>query len=734
MQTIQNLIASLPGKAVALAMACGMVATLPINAGAMSPLKQGATPASAFGAREEMVVGFIIKPHHKRGAKLGVALKNNDASALSEKSKLPMVVARRMSNDAHVLRTAEPIPLSEAKAIAARMMRDGEVELAEPDRIVYPAATTPLDPNYGYHQWHYKTPAGTNVGGANLPLAWDYALGNGVTVAVLDTGYRPHADFNANILPGYDFITNTTTANDGSRRDSDATDPGDWAAANACGSNEARSSSWHGTHVIGTIAALMNNGKGGTGVAPNAKILPLRVLGRCGGATSDIVDAMRWAAGIAVPGVPANPNPARVLNLSLGGSGSCSASFQSAVNDVVNAGKLIVVSSGNDASTSVSQPANCNGVLAVTAHTVDGDNASYSNIGSQVFISAPGGGCGTMSVGECSDFSSANGLGVYSTGNMGTTTPGSDAYALMMGTSMAAPHVTGTIALLLSLRPDLTPAEVKSLLQSSARPHPNASACKLSLNIDKCGAGLLDAGAALAAVGKGLGFPVASVANTMQITSPTRTISLSGRAAPGTLSANSGSFTYAWIASPSNPAPVTLQNADQPIASFVAPATGGEYAFKLTVTDGDGKVGYATATVVVNSAPVVDGIEDKSVKAGEAVSILLKGIDPDDNPLIFHALSLPNGASISADGTFSWPSATPAGTHEVTYYASDSYSDSAAGKVTIHVAASSGSEGSSGGGGGGGGGSMDDWSLMGLVLVSFYLRMRRVPQRTGNKH
>ncbi len=679
-----------------------------------------------------MVAGFIVKPHYRRGAKLGAALKNYDASALSEKSELQMTVARSMSNDAHVLRVDEPIPLSEAKAIAARMMRDGEVELAEPDLIIYPAATTPIDPSYGYYQWHYKAPTGQKLGGANLPIAWDYALGHGVTVAVLDTGYRPHADFNANILPGYDFITNTTTANDGNRRDSDARDPGDWAGANVCGSDPAHNSSWHGTHVIGTIAAMMNNGKGGTGIAPNAKILPLRVLGRCGGATSDIVDAMRWAAGIAVPGMPANPNPAKVLNMSLGGSGSCSASFQSAVNDVVNAGKLVVVSTGNDGYTTLSQPANCNGVVAVTAHAVDGDNAHYSNIGAKTFISAPGGGCGANSLSSCDDFVSPEGLGIYSTGNTGSTTPGNDTYTLMMGTSMAAPHVSGTIALLLSLRPDLTSAEIKTILRSTARPHPPGSFCAEDNYVGKCGAGLLDAGAALTAVGTGMGYPATSITNAAQITAPNKTITLSGRAAPGTLSANAATFSYSWAAFPNNPAQVELQNANQPVASFTAPETGGEYAFKLTVTDGDGKIGYATATVVVNSAPQLKSIADKSVEAGKSFSFDLEAEDPDRNPLIFHALSLPSGARISANGKFTWSSATPAGSHEVSYYVSDGYADSAEGKVVIHVSPSSDSDG---GGGGGGGGSMDDWSLIGLVLLSFYLRMRRASHAAlGRKH
>lgn len=701
MKILKNLKSSLWGRAAVLAL-CGSSATMSLPAIAAPVLKQGASAESALGNREEMVAGFIVKPHHKRGAKLVAALSQSDASGLSERLKLPMMVARRMSNDAHVLRTEKPIPLSEAKVIAARMMRDGEVELAEPDRIVYPAAT-PQDPSYSYYQWHYKTPSGNNLGGANLPPAWDYALGKGVTVAVLDTGYRPHPDFASNILPGYDFITNTTTANDGNRRDSDARDPGDWVAEDACGSNQAQNSSWHGTHVIGTIAALMDNGKGGTGVAPNVKILPLRVLGKCGGATSDIADAMRWAAGLPVPGLPANPYPARVLNLSLGGKGSCSATFQSAVNDVVKAGKIIVASTGNDSVTSISQPANCDGVLAVTAHAVDGDNAYYSNLGPETFISAPGGGCGTLSAGSCDDFSSADGLGIYSTGNTGTKAPEKDAYALMMGTSMAAPHVAGTIALMLSKRPHLTLEEIKFYLKTSSRPHPVETTCTLEGYVNKCGSGLLDAGGAL------------KIANTAQITAPHKTVTLSGNGAiPSNFIASSESISYSWTALPNNPEPVTLIDADQLNASFTAPSKSGLYAFKLQATDSTGNVEVAIATVRVNSPPKLDSFEGQTVEAGDSLDLHLTGTDRDGNTLLFYPVSLPPGASLSESGHFHWASATPVGTYQLTYYASDGYEETRQASVSVKVASS----------GGGGGGSMDDWSLIGLLLLSFCLRLR----------
>jgi serine protease len=365
-----------------------------------------------------------------------------------------------MSDDGYVVKLDQPVTLSEARVLAERLMRnDSSVEFAEPDRIMHPLATTPADPGYIPYQWHYFAPAGTNLGGANLPDAWDVTKGSAsITVAVIDTGYRP-ARRPWPVLPGFDFITDALISNDGDGRDSDAQDPGDWVAANECGAGTpARNSSWHGTYVAGIIAALMNNGIGGTGVAAGARILPVRVLGKCGGLLSDIADGMRWAAGLSFPAYR-DPNPAHVLNISFGGDGACGPTAQSAVDNVVNAGKVIVAATGNGGGTFVGQPANCLGVVAVTAHAIDGENASYAEVGTQTTISAPGGDYPVDS-------------GVYSLSNTGTTGPVADSYALMEGTSMATPHVAGVVALMLSVKPSLTPAQVKSYLQSSARAFP----------------------------------------------------------------------------------------------------------------------------------------------------------------------------------------------------------------------------------------------------------------------
>ena len=465
-------------------------------------LRPTITTQAAQNASQPLVEHMIITPHPTQGGKLNAQLERKNPGRLNAISSVPLSVERKLGDGSHLLKLDHPMTVDEARALAAQLQQSGEVQAAEPDLLMHAQSIAPNDPGYGngFGQWNYFAPTGSNLGGADVPGAWDITLGSGnVDVAVIDTGYRPHIDLQQ-MLPGYDFISSTTVANDGGGRDADASDPGDYAPAGACGSGSAASnSSWHGTHVMGTIAALMNNNLYGTGIAPNVRILPLRALGRCGGYTSDIVDAMRWAAGIDIAGVPHNTTPARVINLSLGSSGACSSAFQSAINDVNAKGAVVVVATGNGGANAVNQPANCSGVIAVTAHAIDGDSADYANIGTQTTISAPGGGCGTQSV-SCIPGYTADGPAVYSLGNSGTSTPVADSAALKYGTSMAVPHVVGTIALMLSVNTTLTRSDITSMLRSSARPFPANSACQLSTNLGLCGAGLLDTRAALASV------------------------------------------------------------------------------------------------------------------------------------------------------------------------------------------------------------------------------------------
>ncbi|ALV42718.1 peptidase S8 [Pseudarthrobacter sulfonivorans] len=355
-----------------------------------------------------------------------------------------------------------------AEDFMAEIAASGSVDYVEPDARMT-VALTPNDPRYG-EQWDFT---GTN--GMRVPGAWDVATGTGVTVAVIDTGITAHPDLDANVLPGYDFVSDATAARDGNGRDANAQDQGDWYAAGECGQSTAGNSSWHGTHVAGTVAAVTGNATGVAGVAPNAKVVPVRVLAKCGGSLSDIADAIIWSAGGTVPGIPANANPATVINMSLGGSGACGSTYQAAINSAVSRGATVVVAAGNsNQNASGFRPANCNSVVSVAASNPSGSLSYYSNYGTTVDLTAPGG-----------DVRVAGG-GILSTINTGTSTPGSAGYASYQGTSMAAPHVAGLAALMKSKSSTLTPAQVESTLKQGTRAMPGG--CTTG-----CGTGLSDA-------------------------------------------------------------------------------------------------------------------------------------------------------------------------------------------------------------------------------------------------
>lgn len=427
---------------------------------------------------------------------------------------LSMQLLHSTGTGAHVVRLDRKMALADVAAVAAELMaRDPSVEYAEPDRIMH-KLFTPNDPRYG-EQWGYFEA----TGGMRLPAAWDLSTGVGVNVAVIDTGYRAHADFSGRLLPGYDFIASATIANDGNGRDSDALDTGDAVVAGECGVGQPasdQSSSWHGTHVAGTVAAATNNGVGVAGVAFGAKLVPVRVLGKCGGYTSDIADAMIWASGGTVSGIAVNANKARVLNLSLGGGGACDATTQAAIDSARSRGTVVVVAAGNaNTNASGSSPANCAGVITVAATNRSGGRAYYSNYGAVVDVAAPGGDARTA------------GGGILSTLNAGATAPGADSYAFYQGTSMATPHVAGVVALMLAKNPNLTPDEVEAKLKSSARAFPVACS--------GCGSGIVDAAAALGAAGGGTVAVTQNEAEANNTTATANPVSTSGTTVNGVM-------------------------------------------------------------------------------------------------------------------------------------------------------------------------------------------------------
>ncbi len=466
-------------RPLALALAAAAALLPPLALGQVVPGGDGAAIGAALADPSAQTVDrFIVKFRDEATPAVGqpalqrtldtaaARLSVGTARAGGARGKgLAVQHVRRMGIGADVIRTSRGLDRVEAQQLMQELASDPNVEYVEVDQLMQ-IALTPNDTNYA-SQWHYFEA----TGGLNLPTAWDRATGSGVVVAVLDTGYVAHSDLAANTIAGYDFISDATMAGDGGGRDGDPADPGDYY--------NGRGSSWHGTHVAGTIAAVTNNGRGVAGVAYNARVQHVRVLGRGGGWSSDIADGITWASGGSVGGAPANPTPADVINLSLGGAGACGTTTQNAINGAVSRGTVVVVAAGN-ANTDASQfnPANCANVITVAATNRQGARASYSNYGTLIDVAAPGGEGGTA--------------GVLSTLNSGTQGPGAETYAYYAGTSMAAPHVAGLVALMQSAAAR-TPAQVEALLKSSARPLPGACS-------GGCGAGIVDAGAALAAL------------------------------------------------------------------------------------------------------------------------------------------------------------------------------------------------------------------------------------------
>jgi serine protease len=458
---------------------------------------------------------FIV--HYRSGvsaARSTATIANHLAGAVSRAGlktaagkAVKMRALKRTALGSRVVASSRRLDSVEAERFLAELRSDPQVAWAQPDYIVRPLDTVPTDPRYAQLQWDMHDP----VGGVNAPRAWDTGAGEGTVVAVIDTGYVDHSDLAANIVPGYDFVSwygqtedgsvYPDIAGDGDGRDPDAHDPGDWtddSMASWCG--VLAPSSWHGSHVAGTVAAVANNAVGIAGLAYGAKVQPVRVMGHCGGLTSDIVDAIVWASGGTVDGVPANPTPAEVLNLSLGADVSCSRdpATQAAVDDALGRGVSVIVAAGNAAQNAANHsPASCAGVVTVGATGVEGGITFYSNFGPNVTLSAPGGGY----------TGPTDTAFIWSTGNSGTTTPvaspAGDVLLGMVGTSMAAPHVAAVAAMMQSAavangHPPLTPSQVKALLKGTVKPFAYAPPPTQPI-----GTGIVNAAAAVEAAARG---------------------------------------------------------------------------------------------------------------------------------------------------------------------------------------------------------------------------------------
>ncbi|SMF18553.1 S8 family serine peptidase [Kocuria marina] len=365
-------------------------------------------------------------------------------------SKTPEVEehVKQTTTQADVIKLDRELDESEQKDLVREIEANPAVEYAEADRL----ASVSWVPNDTYTQFQWSLLP--QQGGVNFPAAWDMSRGNGQTIAVLDTGITPHGDLDSKVVPGRDFINDTNLSRDYDLRDANPRDEGDWSAPGECSAG-ARNSSWHGTHVAGLAAGVTHNGAGISGAAPGAKILPVRVLGKCtNGWVSDIADGISWSAGAPVAGQSANRNPAAVINLSLNYPGQCGTTMQNAINTAVSRKVPVVVAAGNSSvNAGGTAPANCANTIVVGASDTTGYTAGYSNTGAVVDILAPGG-------------TAANPM--LSTFNSGTTVPGAPTYGNLYGTSMATPLVSGTVALMKQRDPGLTPARIEQLLTSTA--------------------------------------------------------------------------------------------------------------------------------------------------------------------------------------------------------------------------------------------------------------------------
>jgi serine protease len=547
------------------------------------------------------------------------------ADAQAAHAGRPLVAGRAITARWQVLR-AQGIG---SEALAARLSAHPDVAWAMPDRRrralmvpndpLYASGSRPLGPDAG--QWYLRAPDPVTFRSAvNAEAAWNLrpAGGQGVVVAVLDTGVRgDHPDLQGRLLPGIDTIDELVTANDGNGADTDPTDPGDWVTTAEGQSGPlagcaASDSSWHGTQVSTILGALTNDNNGMAGVAFGARLLPVRVLGKCGGYDSDILAGMLWAAGLEPVAGVFNANPARVLNMSLGGPGPCEQGYIDAVFRINAVGAVIVAAAGNDVGQAVGAPANCPGVIGVGGLRHVGTKVGFSDLGPEIAISAPGGNCVNIGAGDACLYP------ILAGSNSGLQRPGSsiwtDSFNITVGTSFSAPIVAGTAALMLSGRPALSAAEVRSAIRASARPFPTTGAdngvddptpvpqCRAPGGADQlqcycttslCGAGMLDAAAAVAA-SDGAFARIVTLTAAPTAGSPVLLDAGSSLAAVGRTVAS-----YAWSLRGDGGIVTGFTSATNGPTVSLLPTAGGSFSVQVDVTDDLGRVSSAVSNVAV---------------------------------------------------------------------------------------------------------------------------------------
>lgn len=593
---------------------------------------------------------LIIKLRPATAAAGAVAIRPGDGgarvAALASRSGVRLVTHRTITALIHAVHI-EPVAGESPATTLTRLRADPDVEYAVPDerRYIHAAPNDPLYPQ----QWYLQTGAATPSAVDALD-AWSTTTGSAsLVIADIDTGVRPdHPDLTSRLLAGYCFISDAFVANGGACPGAGAADPGDWITSsditnnpNECSKATAGPSSWHGTRVAGILGASTNNGVGVAGITWGPQILPVRALGKCGGLDSDIIEGMLWAGGVAVSvngTMITNPNPARIVNMSLGATGSCPASFQEAIGQLTALGVLVVVSAGNEGG-EVDAPANCQGVAGVAGLRQAGTKVGYSSLGPEVALGAPAGNCSNS-------FTTPESACVYSmttTTNlsaMSPATPDANDYTGLyycdaasgsytgcsigagqyrtynIGTSFSAPVVAGIAALMSTVNTSLNSCQLISRLQEGAQPYPQTSLdatgaqppmchvpasasdiqgteCICTRDSQTCGAGMANAPGALTAALR----PIAAVAVPAGVAAG-QNVTLDGS---GSGAANGHSVSsYQWSAA-SGGLMLSITGGTTSKASVTAPACGvGTVA--LTVTDDAGHTDTANVVITPQSA------------------------------------------------------------------------------------------------------------------------------------
>jgi serine protease len=710
--------------------------------------------------------------------------------ALAARRGLGLAAHSAITSRMHVLQIHPAFAGESPTQMLASLRADPAVEYAVLDQRRYVQAVTPDDPLYS-QQWYLQAVTAAAPAALDATDAWSTTSGNSsVIIADIDTGVRPdHPDLAGKLVAGYCFISDPFEANNATCPGPDESDPGDWVTSSdisghpaECAGESPDYSSWHGTRVAGILGAASNNATGVAGVAWDAQILPVRALGKCGGTDSDIITAMLWAAGIevTVDGQNlTNPTPARVINLSLGGSGACPASYRDAIDQILAKGVVVVASAGNE-SGAVDAPANCAGVIAVAGVREDGTKVGYSSFGTQVGVSAPAGNCvntaaqapciytitTTTNLGIASpDANDYTGLyycypdatGGGSPGSYANCSIGANQYRTYnVGTSFSAPEVSGIVALMASVNANLSPSDIAARIKAGSTAFPQSSLdivspqpplcptinssgqCICSNDGKTCGAGMANASLAV----EGAQRPIAAVALPVASFSAGQNVALQG----GGSAAADGAVvsTYAW--SNAGNLALAIMNADQATATVTAPACG-VGTVQLTVTDDAGRQDTADVVITPTTASTTAPPAALPTNPAPATPAVLVAVCPTTatlqagaagQPFTSYVANTTNAAvswkvndvaggnstvgTVSAAGVYTPPASVKASTVvSVTAVSAADASVSAAAQVTVTPAPGAPASKS----GGGGGGAFDWFSLTLLALLAASATARR---------